>query len=83
MPFLIDELGLNPKIFYTTQPIMRYSPLNLHEEIVILRMHQYNKKIFNRMYRLYESINIVKTQQKKAVNVDKSDHKLTHRDSRN
>lgn len=30
-PFLISELSLNPKIFYTTQPIMRYSPLNLHE----------------------------------------------------
>lgn len=30
-PFLVYELGLSPKIFYTTQPIMRYSPLNLHE----------------------------------------------------
>jgi Cft2 family RNA processing exonuclease len=30
-PFLISEIGLSPKIFYTTQPIMRYCPLNLHE----------------------------------------------------
>ena len=64
LPFLIDELGMNPKIFYTTQPIMRFSPLNLHEEMVILRINNYNRKSFNRIYRLYESINIVKTQQK-------------------
>jgi Cft2 family RNA processing exonuclease len=51
--FLISELGLNPKIFYTTQPIMRYSPLNLHEEILNLRIPNYNKKIFNRIYSEY------------------------------
>ena len=76
MAFLIDELGLNPKIFYTTQPIMRFSPLNLHEEIVILRLNQYNKKVFNRIYRLYESINVVKTQQKKSVNLGSADSSL-------
>lgn len=29
---------------------MRYSPLNLHEEILNLRLPGYNKKIFNRIY---------------------------------
>lgn len=49
-PFLISELNMNPKIFYTTQPIMRYAPLNLHEEILNLRLEGYDKKIFNRIY---------------------------------
>lgn len=29
-PFLVSELAMNPKIFYTTQPIMRYAPLSIH-----------------------------------------------------
>ena len=30
-PFLVSEFGMNPKNFHTTQPIMRYSPLSIHE----------------------------------------------------
>lgn len=37
--------------------------------MVILRINNYNRKSFNRIYRLYESINIVKTQQKKFIDV--------------
>lgn len=67
IPFLITELGLSPKIFYTTQPIMRYSPLNLHEEILNLRLPNYNPKVFNRIYSEYEEINLVKPYQKKEI----------------
>lgn len=66
-PFLITELKLSPKIFYTTQPIMRYSPLNLHEEILNLRLPNYNKKIFNRIYSEYEEMNMIKPYQKKEL----------------
>lgn len=48
---------------------MRYSPLNLHEEILNLRCKTYCKKIFNKIYKIYESINIVKPQQKKCVDL--------------
>lgn len=51
--FLIDELGLKPSIFYATQPIMRCSPLNLHEGLLALRCPHYNKKVFNKIYRVY------------------------------
>jgi hypothetical protein len=70
-PFLISELGLSPKLFYTTQPIMRYSPLNLHEEILNLRIPGYNKKIFNRIYSEYEEMNLVKPYQKKELLLSK------------
>jgi Cft2 family RNA processing exonuclease len=66
-PFLVSELGISPKIVYTTQPIMRYSPLNLHEEILNLRLPAYNKKIFNRIYSEYEEMNLVKPYQKKEL----------------
>ena len=69
MCFLIEELGLNPKIFYTTQPIMRYSPLNIHEELLILRYPGYGKKVFNKIYKNYENIQIVKPHQKKCVDL--------------
>lgn len=69
MAFLIDEIGLNPKIFYTTQPIMRYSPLNVHEELLNIRSRNYSKKTFNRIYKIYESINIIKPLQKKCINL--------------
>ena len=67
MCFLIDELGLSPSIFYTTQPIMRSSPLNLHDSLLSLRLPHYNKKVFNRIYKIYEKINIIKPQQKKRI----------------
>jgi Cft2 family RNA processing exonuclease len=62
--FLIDELGLDPKIFYTTQSIVREAPLNLHESLLSLRCKAYNKKVFSKLYKIYESINIIKPQQK-------------------
>lgn len=64
-PFLVSELGMNPKIFYTTQPIMRYSPLNIHEEMLNLRLPGYNEKVFNRIYSHFEEMNLVKPYQKK------------------
>jgi Cft2 family RNA processing exonuclease len=72
-PFLISELGLNPKIFYTTQPIMRYSPLNLHEELLNLRLDRYNKKIFNKIYSEYEEMNLVKPFQKKELQLNSAE----------
>ena len=76
MCFLIEELGLNPKIFYTTQPIMRYSPLNIHEELLILRYPGYGKKVFNKIYKNYESIQIVKPHQKKCIDLTTLKSKL-------
>lgn len=32
---------------------MRYSPLNLHEELLNLKTRNYNKKTFNRIYKIY------------------------------
>lgn len=49
---------------------MRCSPLNLHERLLCLHFPNYNKKVFNRIYKIYESINIIKTQQKKSVEVE-------------
>ena len=66
-PFLISELGMNPKVFYTTQPIMRYSPLNIHEELLSLRMGNYNRKIFNRIYSHFEEMQLIKPHQKKTL----------------
>ena len=48
---------------------MRCSPLNLHEGLLALNCPNYNKKVFNRIYKIYESINIIKTQQKKSVEI--------------
>lgn len=48
---------------------MRYSPLNIHEELLILRHPTYNKKVFNKMYKYYESIQLVKPHQKKCVDL--------------
>jgi hypothetical protein len=66
-PFLVSELGLNPKIFYTTQPIMRYAPLSIHEELLSLRIPSYNRKIFNRIYSFFEEMQLVKPHQKKEM----------------
>lgn len=43
---------------------MRYSPLNLHEEILNLRIPTYTHKIFNRIYYEYEEMILVKPYQK-------------------
>ena len=67
--FLVRELGMSSKVFYTTQPIMRYSPLNLHEQLLLLRMPSYNKKTFNRIYSEYEDLNLVKPFQKKELDL--------------
>jgi Cft2 family RNA processing exonuclease len=66
-PFLISELAMSPKMFYTTQPIMRYCPLNIHEEILNLRLPGYNKKIFNRIYSYFEEMHLLKPFQKKEI----------------
>jgi Cft2 family RNA processing exonuclease len=49
-PFLVSEFGMSPKAFYTTQPIMRYSPLSIHEELLNMRLPNYSRKVFNRIY---------------------------------
>jgi hypothetical protein len=67
--FLIDELGLDPKIFYTTQSIVRYAAFNLHESLLPLRCKNYSRKIYTKLYKNYEAINIIKPQQKKSFNV--------------
>lgn len=69
LAFLVEEAGLDPKIFYTTQSIMRYSPLNVHENLLAIRSKLYTKKNFNKIYKIYESINIIKPQQKKCLDL--------------
>lgn len=49
---------------------MRYSPLNFHEEVLNFRNPNYNKKVFNKIYSFYESIQIIKPYQKKAVIIE-------------
>jgi len=49
---------------------MRYSPLNLHEELLNLRLDRYNKKIFNKIYSEYEEMNLVKPFQKKELQLN-------------
>ncbi len=49
---------------------MRYAPLNLHEEILNVRSANYDKKVFNRIYSIFESINIIKPYQKKAISIE-------------
>lgn len=49
---------------------MRYAPLNLHEEILNVRCQNYDKKVFNKIYSFYESINIIKPYQKKAISIE-------------
>lgn len=53
---------------------MRYSPLNVHEELLNVRSRIYNKKIFNKIYKIYESINIIKPLQKKCINLCEPDN---------
>jgi Cft2 family RNA processing exonuclease len=31
LPLLIEEFGIEPNKIFTSQPVMRYAPLNLHE----------------------------------------------------
>ena len=38
--------------------------------VLTLRCPTYNKKVFNRVYKIYEMINIIKPQQKKSVEVE-------------
>ena len=61
---------MEAKIFFTTQPIMRYSPLNIHEELLSFRIANYNRKMFNKIYSYYEEMQLVKPFQKKTVNLD-------------
>jgi len=49
---------------------MRYSPLNLHEEILNLRLPNYDKKVFNKIYSFFESIQVIKPYQKKAISIE-------------
>lgn len=49
---------------------MRYSPLNFHEEVLNFRNPNYDKKVFNKIYSFYESIQIIKPYQKKAVIIE-------------
>jgi len=44
---------------------MRYCPLNIHEEILNLRLPNYNKKIFNKIYTYFEEMQLLKPFQKK------------------
>ncbi len=74
LPLLIEEFGIEPYKIFTSQPVMRYAPLNLHEEILNLRSPSYDKKVFNKIYSNFESIQVIKPYQKKAISIELKNH---------